>query len=191
MSETIHYRHTVMSSPIGQILIGARNDAINCIWFTDQPGEPRPEIGGLVAPSGILEEAVRQLDQYFGGDTAEFELPLWIEGTPWQERVWKELARVAYGETITYAQLAERVESLKHARAVGTAVARNPLPILIGCHRVLPAGSDGVHGIGNFSSGADRKAYLLNLERESAAGHERRVRAALQAAAEDTEWLIF
>jgi methylated-DNA-[protein]-cysteine S-methyltransferase len=103
-----------------------------------------------------------QLAAYFRGDLQAFDLPLAPAGTPFQRRVWQELARIPYGETISYGELARRVGNPKAARAVGLANGQNPLPIIVPCHRVI--GSDG--RLTGYGGGLPRKEALLALERK-------------------------
>ena len=108
----------------------------------------------------LLKEAARQLTSYFHRDLRQFDLPLDLQGTAFQQKVWKGLLGIPYGKVICYAELAERIGSPKAFRAVGGANGRNPVPIVVPCHRVINA--DG--GIGGFSSGLDYKWRLLEIE---------------------------
>ncbi|WP_308911022.1 methylated-DNA--[protein]-cysteine S-methyltransferase [Pseudokordiimonas caeni] len=116
--------------------------------------------GGEDEPTPLLREAKRQLDAYFDGDLTRFDLPFAPEGTPFQKRLWRALSDIPYGETRSYGELATALTS--SARAVGTACGRNPLPILIPCHRVLAAGGN----MGGYSGdgGLMTKKALLVLE---------------------------
>jgi methylated-DNA-[protein]-cysteine S-methyltransferase len=105
-------------------------------------------------------EAIEQLSRYFNGKLAKFTVPVDLIGTPFQVRVWKELARIPYGSTISYKQLARRVGTSRGFQAVGRANAVNPVPIIIPCHRVL--GTDG--SLVGYSSGVKTKEFLLKLE---------------------------
>lgn len=109
----------------------------------------------------ILAEAKRQLDAYFDGDAVQFDIPLNPAGTRFQHSLWYELTKIPFGATVTYGALAERVRSAP--RAIGQACARNPIPILIPCHRVLAA--DGSLGGYSGAGGAETKRRLLELER--------------------------
>jgi len=115
--------------------------------------------GTRVEPARLaaLAEALRA---YFAGTLRAFELPLAAPGTPFQQRVWRELVRIPYGETLGYAELARRIESPRAVRAVGRANATNPIPILVPCHRVI--GADG--SLTGFAGGLERKRALLELE---------------------------
>ena len=121
----------------------------------------RQETASASAPPGSLAaEAARQLTQYFNGTRQTFDLPLDPKGTPFQKRVLMALVRVPFGETLTYGELAARANSPKASRAVGGVMAKNPLPIVIPCHRVLAAGGR----IGGFTGGLDLKRMLLAIE---------------------------
>lgn len=126
-----------------------------------EPGEMRnaAEAASAVA-GGVLGEAWRQLAEYFAGRRREFELPLELRGTAFQERVWRALLSVPYGETVSYTELARAVGAPTAARAVGAAVGRNPLPIVVPCHRVIGAAGD----LRGFASGLARKRWLLQAE---------------------------
>ncbi|MEX2260958.1 MAG: methylated-DNA--[protein]-cysteine S-methyltransferase [Bryobacteraceae bacterium] len=108
----------------------------------------------------FLEETAAQLTAYFEGRLTRFDLPLDLEGTSFQKRVWNALRAIPYGETISYAQLAEIAGSPKGFRAVGAANGRNPIPIIVPCHRVIQSGG----GLGGYSCGLDVKRMLLDLE---------------------------
>ena len=111
--------------------------------------------------SPVLDALAAQLADYFAGTRTTFDLPIALEGTPFQRRVWAELQKVGYGQTITYGELARRVGDAKAARAVGAANGKNPLPIVVPCHRVVAAGGK----IGGYSGGgATVKRWLLDHE---------------------------
>jgi len=111
--------------------------------------------------NNLIREACIQFDEYFSGKRRKFDLPLSTEGTPFQQAVWKQLQEIPFGETISYLQLAKAVKSPKACRAVGSANGKNPIPIIIPCHRVISA--DG--GLGGFSCGVDIKVRLIELEK--------------------------
>lgn len=110
-----------------------------------------------------LSPAIWQLAEYFAGIRREFSIPFTLRGTEFQELVWSELLRIPYGQTVTYAELAERIGRPKSARAIGAANARNPLTILVPCHRVI--GADG--SLTGYAAGVDIKAGLLELEKNA------------------------
>lgn len=111
----------------------------------------------------LLTEAARQLDAYFSGRRRQFDLPLAPAGTPFQQKVWQALRAIPYGETRTYKEIALQAGSPRACRAVGQANHRNPIMILIPCHRVI--GADG--RLTGFAYGTDRKQFLLDLERRN------------------------
>jgi len=108
----------------------------------------------------VLAEARRQLDTYFAGNLSAFDLPLDPAGTPFQVQVWQQLTRIPYGQTISYGELARRIENPSASRAVGLANGRNPIAVIVPCHRVI--GADG--SLTGFGGGLDRKRALLSLE---------------------------
>lgn len=120
------------------------------------PGDP-PNSPLLENP--WLWKLASELDEYFQGERAKFTVPIRFSGPPFYRLVWAELLRIPYGETVTYGELAKRVGAPRAARAVGQALARNPLPILIPCHRVLDK-----NGLGGFGPGIAWKEKLLSLE---------------------------
>ena len=150
----------IIDSPIGRLLLTARDGALTSLWM--EPFE-QPAQAGRRDP--VLTAARRQLDAYFAGTLTEFDLPLAPAGTPFQTGVWDELQRVPYASTLSYAQLAERVGRPGHFRAVGSANGRNPISIIIPCHRVV--GSDG--SLTGYGGGIDRKRWLLDHEAAVAA----------------------
>ena len=141
------------------MLLVAGSDALEAIRFETgrEPIEPEP---GWTKGGRLLERVARQLDQYFAGRRREFDLPLDPHGTPFQRTVWSELGRIPYGQTISYGQLAQRIDRPAASRAVGAANGRNPIPIVIPCHRVI--GSDG--SLTGFGGGLPIKKKLLALE---------------------------
>lgn len=152
-------------SPLGQILLAARGEALAGLWFRGQKYEgagldrlpAAPEEGEEAA----LDAAYRWLDRYFAGARPDGEPPLAPLGTPFQQKVWAALRRIPYGETLSYGELARRLGS--SPRAVGAAVGRNPISLLIPCHRVLGAGGS----LTGYAGGLERKKALLALESEN------------------------
>ncbi len=156
---------TVTESPIGELRLVEQDGAIAAIEFTpfrDADGRVRGERDD---EHPVLLEAVRQLRAYFDGDLRDFELPLAPVGSDFQQRVWEQLRAIAYGETASYGQVAGRLGMTNAAsRAVGLANGRNPIPIVIPCHRVI--GADGT--LTGYAGGLGRKQLLLELERDEA-----------------------
>ena len=155
---------TVMDSPIGELRIVEQHGAITAIEFSPyRPSTGRP-LGDRDDENLVLAEAVRQLRAYFERDLKEFDLPLAPVGSAFQQRVWTELLGVGYGETASYGQIAGRLGMTNAAsRAVGLANGRNPIPIVIPCHRVI--GANGT--LTGYAGGLERKQLLLELEQDA------------------------
>jgi methylated-DNA-[protein]-cysteine S-methyltransferase len=156
---------TVLPSPIGDLRIVERDGKISAIEFSPfrQPADGRP-LGARSEDHPVLVEAVRQLRAYFDGELTEFDLPLAPRGSDFQQRVWEQLSKIAYGETASYGEIAGRLGLTNAAsRAVGTANGRNPIPIVIPCHRVI--GANGT--LTGYAGGIERKQTLLELEQDA------------------------
>ncbi|GHT72686.1 methylated-DNA--protein-cysteine methyltransferase [Bacteroidia bacterium] len=151
--ETTYYQ-----SPIGCLKIVADKQTIVSLQLTE--GEKRPSESEKQVKNEILQKACRQLDEYFSGKRKTFDLPLTPKGTVFQTKVWAELQRIPYGKTISYAQLAQEVDNPKACRAAGSANGKNPIAIVIPCHRVINA--DGK--LGGYAYGLKIKKQLLDLE---------------------------
>jgi methylated-DNA-[protein]-cysteine S-methyltransferase len=145
---------TVVESPIGPLGLVANETALTGVYFH----------GGRIEPRGrsrVLDEAERQLDQYFAGERTAFDLPLELEGTAFQRECWLALASIPYGQTVSYGEQARRLGlGPDAARAVGAANGRNPIPIVLPCHRVI--GADG--SLTGFGGGLPTKRFLLEHE---------------------------
>ncbi len=153
-------------TPLGQIILTFTPKGLAALDFDEDDAEMSlgPEPPSSMDP--MIDEVVKQLYDFFAGAAPNFrDVPLDLSGTPFQLKVWKELRRIPSGETISYRELARRVGSPQGFRAVGQANARNPIPIIIPCHRVIAA--DG--GLGGYGSGLDRKRWLLKHEGEKQA----------------------
>lgn len=151
--------HTIIPSPLGFILLTADDQGLTGISFQDARGSKQPPRGS-VESDAPFKEAKRQIGAYFSGELREFDLPLSFKGTAFQRNVWNALCAIPYGETISYRELASRVGRPTAWRAVGAANGRNPLPIVIPCHRVI--GSNGQ--LTGYYGGTHLKEYLLRLE---------------------------
>jgi methylated-DNA-[protein]-cysteine S-methyltransferase len=155
---------TLMDSPVGELRIVEQDGAIAAIEFTpyrDPDGRVRGARDDL---HPVLVEAARQLRAYFDRELKEFELPLAPVGSDFQRRVWDQLRGIGYGETASYGQIAHRLRMTNAAsRAVGLANGRNPIPIVIPCHRVI--GANGT--LTGYAGGLERKQMLLGLEQEA------------------------
>jgi methylated-DNA-[protein]-cysteine S-methyltransferase len=151
--------YTQMESPVGPLLLAGDRDSLRFVSFgsSERRLVPGP---GWTKDKAPFAEVMRQLRAYFDGKLKEFDLPLTLEGTDFQRRVWTSLMAIQYGETLSYAELAERIGNPKAVRAVGLANGSNPIPIIIPCHRVI--GSNG--SLAGFGGGLDAKKTLLALE---------------------------
>lgn len=151
-----------VNSPIGDLLLAGDGESLHCVGFPEGKMRRDPEPDWIFNEAPFAEPA-RQLDEYFSGERTEFDLPLKLSGTDFQVSVLEELARIPYGETVSYAEVAQRIGKPKAVRAVGAANGRNPLPIFLPCHRVIGSGGD----LTGFGGGLDTKAALLRLEAEN------------------------
>lgn len=149
------------SSPEGEILLAANDNGLTGLWFYGAKyfaaglEDARTE---KLTP--VLRQTLRWLDTYFSGFEPDFMPPLELHGSDFRRRVWAELAKIPYGETVTYGEIAKKL-GVKSAQAVGGAVGHNPVSIIVPCHRVL--GADG--SLTGYAGGTDKKARLLELER--------------------------
>jgi methylated-DNA-[protein]-cysteine S-methyltransferase len=161
-----HRSHAVVGSPVGPLTMVADGNALIGLYLTEQRHLPPPENFGEPAddPGGEpFAAASAQLREYFDGERTEFDLRLALDGTPFQRRVWAALQGIPYGETVSYGQLADRIGQPSASRAVGLANGKNPVSIIVPCHRVVGADGD----LTGYGGGIDRKRYLL--------AHEQRV----------------
>lgn len=153
-----------MSSPIGTLTLFSSEKGLRAIaWGDEDPDGHRGVRGAQLDSSGqsrILDETERQLTEYFDGQRRQFDVPLDPVGTPFQMSVWRVLSSIPYGSTISYGDQARALGDARKARAVGGANGRNPIPIIVPCHRVV--GSDG--SLTGFAIGTDVKKQLLDLE---------------------------
>lgn len=155
------YVRTFMASPVGRLELVAQDDGLAAIlWENDDPKRVRLGERSDIPNHPILRETERQLEAYFAGERTVFTVPLRPAGTEFQRAVWQALLTIPFGETRTYADIARQIGHPKAYRAMGAANGRNPVSIIIPCHRAI--GSDGrLHG---FAGGLDAKRYLLALE---------------------------
>jgi methylated-DNA-[protein]-cysteine S-methyltransferase len=158
--------HVIVDSPIGPLTIVAEGGSISALYMDAQRHAPGAEALGLPGEPGEepFATAAGQLAAYFAGELTEFDLPLAPAGTDFQRRVWNGLRAIPYGQTISYGELARRVGNPAASRAVGLANGRNPIAIVVPCHRVI--GTDG--SMTGYGGGLDRKRFLLALERDTA-----------------------
>jgi methylated-DNA-[protein]-cysteine S-methyltransferase len=161
LTATTYY--TTITSPLGNLLALSDGELLTGLHLPDHQGGPRPNASWqtATAPFAALRN---QLAEYFAGARHEFDVPFRLLGTPFQQRVWQELTRIPYGATITYAELARRIGNPAASRAVGAANGRNPISILVPCHRVVGANGE----LTGYAGGVAKKQWLLAMECEAA-----------------------
>ncbi|MFD4030680.1 methylated-DNA--[protein]-cysteine S-methyltransferase [Streptomyces sp. NPDC058637] len=153
-------QHTVVDSPYGDLTLVATDGVLAGLYMTEQRHRPPEETFGEPDPRPF-GETVRQLEAYFAGELTEFDLPMNLHGTPFQRSVWAELERIPYGETRSYGELAEQLGKPGASRAVGLANGKNPVGIIVPCHRVVGASGS----LTGYGGGLERKRRLLDFER--------------------------
>jgi methylated-DNA-[protein]-cysteine S-methyltransferase len=152
-----HATYTMpLDTPVGRLVLESDGEVLIGVWL--------PSSGALARSSGedappVLKETVTQFEEYFAGERTEFDIPMELDGTSFQCDVWAELSRIPYGTTISYGELARRVGRPKGPRAVGQANGKNPIPIIVPCHRVVAS-----NGLGGYGGGLPLKRALLALE---------------------------
>lgn len=162
--------HTVIDSPIDELTLVATDRVLSALFMLEHSHRPPADtygrrVGGA-EERDVFGEVIDQLAEYFAGQRSEFELETAPHGTQFQRRVWHALTEIPYGQTRTYGQIAERIGNPKSSRAVGLANGRNPLSIIVPCHRVI--GSTG--NLTGYGGGIERKRFLLDLEVGGATG---------------------
>ncbi|KPI28022.1 Methylated-DNA--protein-cysteine methyltransferase [Actinobacteria bacterium OV320] len=158
-------QHTIVDSPYGPLTLVADDGVLCGLYMTEQRHRP-PEENFGPRDDTLFGDAEEQLEAYFAGELKEFSLELRLHGTPFQRSVWDGLRRIPYGETRTYGELAEALGNPTASRAVGLANGRNPIGIIVPCHRVIGAGG----GLTGYGGGLDRKRRLLDFEGGTAPG---------------------
>jgi methylated-DNA-[protein]-cysteine S-methyltransferase len=154
-------RYALLSSPLGQILLTFGDGVLTGLYFMGQKDQP------AIGPDWILDDAdplvarmAGQLQRYFEGAAVEFDVPVRLDGTPFQQRVWEALRAIPPGRTLCYGDVARQVGAVAAVRAVGAAIGRNPVSIVVPCHRVI--GRNGT--LTGYAGGLERKQRLLQLE---------------------------
>ena len=145
-----------LDTPVGTLTLEASERGLSSIRFPNQP----KSIAGRLTSNNVIKLAKQELTAYFASELKEFSLPLDWHGTAFQESVWRALTAIPFGEAVSYADIARAIGRPQSARPTGGAVGRNPLPIIVPCHRVI--GSD--HTLTGFTGGLDIKVALLELE---------------------------
>jgi methylated-DNA-[protein]-cysteine S-methyltransferase len=154
--------YTWIDSPLGRILLTSDGEQLTGLHFEREKYFPRIGEDWLESSrAAVLARAARQIHEYFAGERDRFDLPLAPAGTPFQQRVWRALLQVPCGETATYGEIARRIGAPQSVRAVGAAIGRNPISIVVPCHRVV--GSTGA--LTGYAGGLERKRALLARER--------------------------
>lgn len=151
---------TVYPSPLGPLLLARTRDGLAGAWFEGQRHHPPRLEAPSVANDPLFERVADQLERYFAGSLQSFDIPFDLQGTPFQRAVWQALLAIGPGTTRSYGDIARAIGKPVAVRAVGAAVGRNPVSILVPCHRVI--GSDG--SLTGYAGGVDRKVALLRLE---------------------------
>lgn len=152
--EKIHFYH----SPIGTLALGEEDGYLTRVSFQEKIETPH-----IMENTPLLEEAAKQLEEYFGGNRSSFSLPLKLRGTEFQKKVWQALQSIPYGVTASYGEIAKQIGNPKGARAVGMANNKNPISVIIPCHRVV--GSNGK--LVGYGGGLDKKVFLLEMEEKN------------------------
>ncbi len=142
-----------LKSPIGNLKVCATQDGIRSVDFTD-------DFEKLFATDKNLAECVNQLDEYFSGKRKEFSVKLDLQGTPFQKKIWARLLEIPFGKTMSYMEMAMKYGDVKSIRAIGMANSKNPVAIIVPCHRVIGANGE----LTGYAGGLSRKKWLLDLE---------------------------
>jgi methylated-DNA-[protein]-cysteine S-methyltransferase len=160
--------HTIAGSPVGDLTLVAEDGRLTGVYFPHHWYRPDPATFGDRDDAGF-GEVKRQLTEYFAGQREQFDLPLGARGDDFQEQVWAQINAIPYGHTVTYGDIAKEIGGGVLAKDVGTAVGRNPLSVIVPCHRVV--GKDGK--LTGYAGGLARKRFLLQLEEPEQAGSAR------------------
>jgi methylated-DNA-[protein]-cysteine S-methyltransferase len=154
-------RYGFYESPYGQMLLVASGDGLSGVYFEGQKYYPSIDAEWRCDEQhAVIAQARRELAEYFARERQRFEIVIAPEGTPFQRKIWQAIARVSFGETVSYAALAESAGYPGHARAAGAATGRNPLTIIVPCHRIVAS----TGALTGYAGGLDRKRALLALE---------------------------
>jgi methylated-DNA-[protein]-cysteine S-methyltransferase len=160
----IHYR--IHASPLGSLLLAASGQGLCGLYFDEHRHFKGPQGWQASDDHPHLRLAAEQLDEYFDGRRQAFDVPLDLAGTPFQKKVWEQLAQVPYGVTSSYLLHAQAVAAAHAVRAVGTAIGRNPVSIIVPCHRIVASNG----ALAGYAGGLERKRYLLALEAAGSGG---------------------
>ncbi|MCY9829150.1 methylated-DNA--[protein]-cysteine S-methyltransferase [Vibrio chagasii] len=152
-------RFTYYDSPLGTVTLQANEQGLLGVWFETHTTKPE-DLGTQEDSFPIFQSVKDQLDRYFAGEAVQFDVPIAAKGTPFQQSVWHALTTIPYGETWSYAQLADAIGNPKAMRAVGLANGKNPVSVIVPCHRVI--GKNGK--LTGYAGGVERKQRLLAIE---------------------------
>ena len=152
-------RFTYYDSPLGTVTLQANEQGLLGVWFETHTTKP-DDLGTQEDSFPIFQSVKEQLERYFAGDAVQFDVPIAAKGTPFQQSVWHALTTIPYGETWSYAQLADAIGNPKAVRAVGLANGKNPVSVIVPCHRVI--GKNGK--LTGYAGGIERKQRLLTIE---------------------------
>jgi methylated-DNA-[protein]-cysteine S-methyltransferase len=166
MDKIVFYRQ--WSSPLGKLLLTSDGQALSGLFMTRLAEDSAPEMSARWRQDDApFREVCEQLEAYFEGESMSFDIPMNPAGTSFQRKVWRELCEIPYGDAISYIEMARRIGQPTASRAVGGANGKNPISIIVPCHRVIAA--DGT--LGGYGGGLDRKRWLLDHESEALARH--------------------
>ena len=152
-------RFTYYDSPLGTVTLQANEQGLLGVWFETHTTKPE-DLGTQEDSFPIFQSVKEQLERYFAGEAVQFDVPIAAQGTPFQQSVWHALTTIPYGETWSYAQLADAIGNPKAVRAVGLANGKNPVSVIVPCHRVI--GKNGK--LTGYAGGVERKQRLLAIE---------------------------
>ena len=152
-------RFTYYDSQLGTVTLQANEQGLLGVWFETHTTKPE-DLGIQEDSFPIFQSVKEQLERYFAGDAVQFDVPIAAKGTPFQQSVWHALTTIPYGETWSYAQLADAIGNPKAVRAVGLANGKNPVSVIVPCHRVI--GKNGK--LTGYAGGIERKQRLLTIE---------------------------
>ena len=152
-------RFTYYDSPLGTVTLQANEQGLLGVWFETHTTKPE-DLGTQEDSFPVFQSVKEQLDRYFAGEAVQFDVPIAATGTPFQQSVWLALTTIPYGETWSYAQLADAIGNPKAVRAVGLANGKNPVSVIVPCHRVI--GKNGK--LTGYAGGIERKQRLLTIE---------------------------
>jgi len=150
-----------MDSRIGELFLVASEWGLQGVFWQGQDVPLVESLDSSAPEVKMLAQGVREIEQYLNGLRKKFEVPLDVAGTPFQKKVWEEVSKIPYGKTLSYGEIADHIKNAKAVRAVGTANAKNPLCIIVPCHRVIASNGS----LGGYSGGLKTKDQLLQLER--------------------------